>query len=530
MDELPFEIYEAIFEHLHLKEITRLRAVCKKLRIAVKAYRIEKLHIDAYSSKESQSGQNGFIFRPRNLKDILPGVVIKYTRPGTSGPLPEQCFVHSECKKYYTFSVTKIFLKSELFNVQFLKSLTCRFSANHATAEDINKLTKLERLEIFFIGWYKEETINLCLPNVEVLILNCDWQKTIEIEAPRCKGFYFGGTKGTLYKFNNPNSVQYLALKAYDERAHVFQNVEHLQLFSQNSFIGQTFYSAFPLLKTLRIFYCKSLKTLKQVVEFKNQVETRDVKLFFHGIPLLTGRELDGYKDNCFEYLFGQLYRNKTRFPVLIDHYDQLEEGLNFVTEAEFSEVGELFEWNPRKFLAIFDNIRNFSSHDKIDKPELFFDLLASYEELEYLMIIDSGLDQEWFDRLASFKALANLTVKETKKIDFSFTTKLPKFNTLKTNHDVRLIEEIRLDELDKRTSQFWVTLKTGGLYVNINKLITGYYFSKFENFCLEQDELSESCRLLISGENFDRFESLVKWVDLVRRGGFAKKRKCSLL
>lgn len=82
MDDLPLEIYEAIFYQLCLVDIVRLRAVCKKFQSVVKEYRIRELQIGhfGYCGYKEGTYQNGFIFRPGNTKRVVLGEVLKFKR------------------------------------------------------------------------------------------------------------------------------------------------------------------------------------------------------------------------------------------------------------------------------------------------------------------------------------------------------------------------------------------------------------------------------------------------------------------
>lgn len=483
MEHLPLEIYEAIFEHLNMVDIARLRPVCKKLRSVVKEYPIRELYLSAVFFTKSKRYQNGFIFRPRNLRNIVP-IHIR-NRSGTSDPLPEGCFLRPpEKPTSYTFLVAAIFLKSGLFNLNLLRCLSCRLSPlDGVLLADLNKLSRLERLEIFCFG-YDHFHLNLCLPNLRVLIAFID-TKMIEIDIPRCEGFHFKGS--SKFKFSHPDSVRYLSLEKLNEDAYVFKNVEDLQVFSLESSLDESFYSAFPRLKTLRILNCRSLETLRQTVLF-NRLRHGDLKIFLCGIPLLTGKELEDHEDDKFAHFYINFHKDRQRFPILIQHYDRLEEGLNFATYIEHSErAAELFERDPQKFVRIFDNILVVNSQIAIDKPEQFFELLSRCNELEALSIAHSGLDQEWFDRLASLKTLERLCIREEGKINLTFVRKLPKLYRIGTNHDLDLIEEVPLNELDRTQSYISITLKIGELYVNLCKINDHcndhYYFTKGNDF-----------------------------------------------
>ena len=93
--------------------------------------------------------------------------------------------------QYYMIFVERILIKTCLFNAWFLKSLTCRIAADHFTVDDINQLTKLERLEVRFLHGGR-----LCLLNLEILRFVAD---TFGIDT------------------------------------RVFKNVQHLQIIRQNS-------------------------------------------------------------------------------------------------------------------------------------------------------------------------------------------------------------------------------------------------------------------------------------------------------
>lgn len=504
MENLPLEIYEAIFDHLHLKDVARLRAVCKKLQSVVKEYRIRELHLGYYAYKEG-TFQIGPIFRPRNMKAVVPGEEMSFKRSWRfhflhAGPAPllKQLKDYQKTNVDLQCSAANIFLRSDLFNVQYLKILTCEFPENGIRcAEEINQFTKLQRLEIFF-NTRKELRVNLCLPELQILIIRDCSRKTLEIDAPKCKGFHCSREDKSTFKFSNPSSVRYLSLDWFDERVCVFENIEHLEISHSHYLIHESFHSAFSLLKTLRMLICQSAE---EIVQFMNTVGKRHVQLFVYGIRLVTGNELG----DC-HYFRGYYFRDQRqdvfhsfssldafsteRFEVLIDNYEKLNGELNFVRHMVFSErVARLFELDPRKFVGFFSNIAMFSSRIAIDKPELFFSLLSHYSRLQCLEIVDSGLEQQWFDRLACFKGLRALIIEEEKKINFSFLNKLPKIDNLKTNCDLDFNEEIRLDQWKRqfnfmirfysRTSQFSILVMDGNAY---SLSINGNYLGEFPN------------------------------------------------
>ena len=77
MESLPVELYEAIFDHLHLIDLARLKQVCKKLRSIVQDYRIKELVISglnfrSFTLADCGQYQNSCIIRPWNLKRTIP--------------------------------------------------------------------------------------------------------------------------------------------------------------------------------------------------------------------------------------------------------------------------------------------------------------------------------------------------------------------------------------------------------------------------------------------------------------------------
>ena len=527
MDSFPLEIYDAIFEHLHLVDVVRLRSVCRRFKNAVKEYRIRELYYTKYRGSKDEDFQNGFIFRSRNTNKIL-ACNSKMRKRTEEDHLPEEGLVYNRHRTYFWFSVARVFLRSGLFNVQFLKSLVCYFSVKSVGAEDINNLIRLERLEIVFSNC-GNLNFKLCLPSLEVLILrdiSLDFH-TIEIEAPKCKGFHFGDR--FTFKFKNPNSVQYLSMEIYNEKAHVFRNVEHLQMFAPARSIDKHFYEAFPLLKTLRMRSCRSLardsmESPKQILRVRNWIGRRHVRLFFSGIPLIISNELDGHVEHFQKHLLLSpfFHHNKELYPALMDNYDRLEDSLNFVTDIDLSQkILKLFERNPQRFARIFDNIIVISSEIKIDRPEFFFSFLENCKELQYLMIINSGLDQKSFDQLVNFRSLKYLIIEEKKKIDFSFTNRLPELTDLKTNFEVDLNDEVQLKQLPRSyfNNHFSILMWTGGIYLSITKYTDEYVLEK----CKFRHLIHE---LRNPMERFNNFEDLAKRVDEIRNGGLMQSAK----
>ena len=478
MDELPMELYEEIFDNLHLIDLARLRRVCKRLRSAVKEYRIRELVIsspelaeDTFICADGGVHQNSMIIRPRKLKRTIPYLIHKISSKNSL--FDPYHFYHSAlCKKvdYSTFSAYELFLRSGQFNVHFLKSLTfnysdmkenARYPARYIEFDEVNKLLLLERLEINFdyCKLFDSNFGKLSLPNLRTLLLNYNNDRyffKLEVEAPKCEGFHLktGFAPGTnpylRVHFGDPHSVKYLSLHKYNESSQIFKNIEFLQI-SESHFIDKRTFAAFPHLKSLKILKHYSLEEgLEELFELCRQ---HNVRLVFHGIQLNDSSDLDAFEENDFktdELCFKPNYATLSR---LLDHYERLEDDLNFVTEIVVTEraapaVYRLLEADASRFLRKFSNLIYIRSVTRIERPELLLQLLTSCNCLMTLHIENSGLPQPWFEQLTNIRTLVRLKVKEETKVDLSFVCKMRRLDNLTTNHHVDLKQEIKLDEL----------------------------------------------------------------------------------
>lgn len=472
MDDLPLELYGAIFDHLHLTDLARLRRVSKKFRFLVQEYRIVELLccVPVIAIDNQKEYQNSIIIKRKNKKNFVHYVISRY--PYVGG------------KEFHT---APIFLKSGQFNVQFLKSLSFVYTFEDGAVRftDINKLVKLERLEIAFSrAGPSSGDDKLCLPNLRTfLLLRTFHDFDLEVDAPRCEGFHFENHPNDYaienwprqiirLKFKHPDSVKYLSLYRYHKRSHVFRNVEYLQISSTSlkrsggicspGLIDEELFVAFPRLKTLKIMNYGSLEGLKRLFRRKNLLGGRNCEMFFHGIRLVDGKELEVFEESDLEekgfhnYMDPHLlayphFSTPAHFSAQLHNYDKLEEGLNFVTKIEdltvrdLEMVGKFFEADSQRFLRIFDSVTTVSSGIQIERPDLFVRFLTSLRLIE-LKILNSGMPQEYFVRLG-IKTLKRLEVEEEKKINLSFTNNIPELRMLETNHVVTIEKEVKLNE-----------------------------------------------------------------------------------
>ena len=465
MENLLPELYDAILDHLPLTDLARLRRVSKKFRGIVREYRIKELLSCApWASLTEDLGeyQNSHVIRPRDMKNVVDYMIYRSNR--TSYRTIEN----------KDFSTANIFLKSGHFNVQFLRSLSCVFTEEEGAVRlaDINKLVLLERLEIEFSHAVpSEDDHKLSLPNLKTfLLLRCFHDFALEVDAPKCEAFHWENHSNVYLqqirrngqhvrlKFKHPDSVKYLSLCRYQRTSHVFRNVEFLQIsstslqdeeFTPDSLIDEQFFAAFPRLNTLKIMNYGSLEELRKLVRLKNLLRGQSLTMFFHGVRLEDGQELDAFEEKDFEFCqdtkLRRIHSTPAQFCAQIRNYEKLDDGLNFVTKILLTErvvegVFKHFAADPGRFLRIFDNVVTICSEVKIENADLFLRFLVSFKRLSKLTISKSGLDQAWYDQLLKHfegvQTLRLLHVEEEKQIDLSYALKFPHLEGLKFNEE----------------------------------------------------------------------------------------------
>ena len=462
MENLLPELYDAILDHLPLKDLARLRRVSKKFRNIVQEYRIRELlscYPWPFCVADLGEYQNSRIHRPRNMKNVVRYLV--YPRKNMD-------------KQFFT---ANIFLRSGHFNVQFLRSLSCAFTEGAVNLADINKLVMLERLEIYFAQCVpSRDDKKLVLPNLKTfLLLRCFHDLDLEVDAPKCEGFHWENHSNVYsssirlngqqvkLEFKHPDSVKYLSLYRYQRTSHVFRNVEFLQIsstslqdeeFSPDSLIDEQFFAAFPRLSTLKIMNYGSFSELRKLVRMKNLLRGQSLTMYFHGIRLVDGSELDAFEEKDFEFCrdtkLSRVHSTPAQFLAQIRNYEKLDDGLNFVTKIVLTEqvaegVFKHFAADPGRFLRIFDNVVVIRSEVKIEDADLFLRFLVSFKRLTRLTISKSGLDQAWYDQLLrqleSVRTLRLLHVKEEKQIDLLYALKFPDLEGLRINKKILKLE-----------------------------------------------------------------------------------------
>ena len=463
MENLLPELYDEILSRLPLTDLARLRRVSKKFRGIVREYRIKELHsCVSWASHTEDLGeyQNSHIIRPRDMKNVVKFMICIYNR--TSNRTIEN----------KEFPTANIFLKSGHFNVQFLRSLSCAFTEGAVRLSDINKLVMLERLEIYFAQCVpSRDDKKLVLPNLKTfLLLRCIHDLALEVDAPKCEGFHWENHSNVYLpqirrngqfirlEFKHPDSVKYLSLYRYHRKSHVFRNVEFLQIsstslrdeeFSTDSLMDEQFFAAFPRLNTVKIMNYGSLKELRKLVRLKHLLRGQSLTMFFHGIRLVDGSELDAFEEKDFEFCpdtkLSRVHSTPAQFSAQIRNYEKLDDGLNFVkkillTERVAEGVFKHYATDPGRFLRIFDSVVTICSEVKIENAELFLRFLISFKRFTWLTISNSGLDQAWYDQLLrqleSVRTLRLLYVKEEKQINLLYARKFPDLEGLKFNEE----------------------------------------------------------------------------------------------
>ena len=470
MENLLPELYGEILDYLPLKDLARLRRVSKAFRSIVQEYRIKELlscFVWPFRVADLGEYQNSRIIRPRNLKNVVR-------------PIYRRKYLDNQ------FFTAKIFLKSGHFNVRFLKSFSCAFTEEEGAVRlsDINKLVMLERLELDFRRAVpSEDDHKLSLPNLKTFLLLRSLQNfALEVDAPKCEGFHWENHSNVYIEliqrngqhvkleFKHPDSVKYLSLYRYHSKSHVFRNVEFMQIsstsswyeeFSTDSLIDEQFFAAFPRLNTLKIMNYGSLEELRKLVRMKNLLRGQSLTMYFHGIRLVDGSELDAFEEKDFEFCeqtkLTEIHSTPGQFSAQIRNYEKLDNGLNFVTKISLTEqvadgVFKHFAADPGRFIRIFDNVAVIRSDVKIENAELFLRFLVSFKRLANLAISNSGLDQAWYDRLLKHfegvQTLLLLRVEEDNQIDLSFALKFPHLEGLRINNEV-LKREHKSDEFN---------------------------------------------------------------------------------
>lgn len=275
-----------------------------------------------------------------------------------------------------------------------------------------------------------------------------------------------------------PDALIYLETDSIQEEWRRFKNLQVLRV----CYLYREVLADFGALKRLEIINPQTdldnplddRDTLKYLLKQGKVLKRPGFKLFYCGVPIVHGRELDD--------------SSQPLEPLLLQvrNFDQLTGDLSFVTKIDYTQLTAAIVSNglsnrPSSFLTTFYNVQKVTTSGRVNRKN-FTEFLQQATYLTDLELVNSSL-KSWFTSLPKFCNLTRLKVQEDRYIPsrFDFILKFKRLRSFESSvscaesfHSLAIVSFEKLAELDHFRFKF--SQKT----VNIRKYEGGYSFQCF--------------------------------------------------
>ena len=472
MDLLPFELYPPIFRHLNFCDLFRVRAVCRKLNLAVKNFKIRELFLyDSMYTRPSE-GNWSHTGRPYDLGYSI----------GDS----------AWCNQFKC-----------LMDFRFLRKLKSFY-----LYEDINELKKLEHLEIraeYGCGgsWTIGCSMKLALPELKAFDLYSNYDEfPLELETPKLEDVTINGLSIDSIKFNYPLAVTHLRTSHYDEKMAIFKNLELFEFHFKD--LSADFLTNFSKLKVLKI-----ATKIPNLAEFMRKRDIANLRIYYLGIEHLVGDELDGEREFSLERMSAD--RKINRMPFYLKYYASLDDDLPNCPELCYDDLLKAMPEIPGDFFRKFNNIQTIKISTKVENASRLLEFISGCQNLSELTLTNTTLCQAFYDRLPSVSSLCYLSVFEDSelRLEFGFLTSMKRLKTFKTDQELHLTAQLALDSL--------------------RYLHTFIFKIDGQTFSVRRSDIKGKYVLESSLREFPRrstFSELLRWCDHVKKTAERSKKR----
>lgn len=400
-ENLPVEIHYNVFAYLNISEILDLRLISKRFLNLIKSYNIKELSFlkDYYYDHK----ENWF----STAKLIRLSVQVPYSR----------------------FHLLRRNPPTNLYNLKYLNIVDTTISLN-----DINKFKKLQILMI-------DEAVithgnRLTLPDLKALSFGSVYVSSLKLHAANLTSLSISHTVLNKTEFKHPLSIKYLKLKKYQTKALQLINLECLELEDSRDLITNDLLK-FKSLKKIRITSFISFDHFETLVGFGER-NGREVSTYYRGVRL---NETHNYKE-C---------RESWEEYFQMENYKDLDDDLNYFKHLIYSNMIDKFpNSHPSNFFKKYTNIQKITICSMVEDQDRLLHFIAGCQNLYYLIINFSSLDQQFYDQLATVSLLfiLNITLEDDIEINFDFIMNMPYLRELETDQEVLINENLNLNDL----------------------------------------------------------------------------------
>lgn len=215
------------------------------------------------------------------------------------------------------------------------------------------------------------------------------------------------------------------------------------------------------------------------------------------------------YENNLIEDICEFLSSNKLVeddiFRHYMDNYDEIEDDLDWITRINYSR---LINYKiPSDFFEKFYNIQEIRTTASIVDQKAFSEFTSNCVNLNILELINSNLNQNFYNQLPNICSISHLKINEDKifKMDFKFILKMSNLINFETNQELVLDDHFDLDNSNLFILKFKINKSWFKMHKNDDE--SGSYYCNYndpderinENHEMTLDQVRMLCKNLLA-------------------------------
>jgi hypothetical protein len=373
-----------------------------------------------------------------------------------------------------------------------LESLEMEIRYNYIKYDNVKlSLPKLKYLEIDYIknGNYKIRNKFLSIEFDTPLL------HSLKLRHPVC-GFIF----------TYPLSIKFLSILMYKDYYLIFENIRYLEC----QFTSELDLNILNFKKLRELHVLSLCSDLSAIANQNREPNIQALKIYQYGV-LINNNEYDyDYRKHCNLELGKDFYEvNNRHFSFLMNNYSNISDKLHFMNFIDYSLLMDITNDHlPADFFKKFFNINFLRVKGKVKDQDQLFRFISRLN-LHRLVLIDSDLNQSFYNNLASVCSLSCLEFFENDKINFKFINNMHRLIVLVTN------QELLLDVIELNRLQYlkYINFKNENLSIEILKKGRNKYgLIKEENQRYNKDKISYLELISLCHEL--KYDKIDNWID----------------
>ena len=420
IDRLPPEMLCEVLGKLQVNDLLRCRLVSTRWNRLIQSMRLKSLAIKPkdrgfwrpYASFTFQPLENEPIYVSQNV-DLFEAAIFR--------------------------SLLKN-LRSLYFDPPFMN-----YEANPKIFDHLNELIRLEVLEITQIHIQADGEDELVLPNLKALSIALANEGNLFIDCPRLRKLKINTFLECL-DLAHYDSVQELTTDHYTEEISLFINLSHLYIKRLNFQDGLVEWSVpknvltiLSKLKELHSYKMATRNIVAGILASKAELGRSDFNYYHCGVKIERLSELTKYVDPEDRH---QLFKqsNIANFQIVLDNYSKLTEIVPWISRVNYGSLLEFFNGRIETgaLFKKFVRIRHLTVNKPVLDRNAFVEFLKKCSLLSELSLINTGLDQEFFDQLSGYRSdLHVLEINEPFELDLEFVFEYDHLNVLKIEQEL---------------------------------------------------------------------------------------------